>query len=235
MKYDSLFEFTPYGMDLFAKAMTGEIEEDAVDIKSEKVARIIPNTGAIEVKDWATSRDMAAAVLGSMAGADVGDLAKRDGVWGWLSFIFRDVLYPRQADGTRLLRELHKWYPSNLSDFRKGQRHLVRAPVLLLSQLGENADHLLCTKPNAPGEVREQLTSQQDMFHPTFQAAARLLYFDPTSKKLKKGAGGKGAGASRRLARVRLQLDVTWDLFALSAEQLLEKLPKEFDKYRAAK
>lgn len=102
-------------------------------------------------------------------------------------------------------------------------------PVLLLSSLGRNADHLLCGDPSVPGEVREQLTSQQDMFHPVFQEVARTLYFDEGTGKLRRSSGGKGAGSSRRLARVRQQLDVTWDLFALTAPELLTKLPAEFD------
>jgi len=105
-------------------------------------------------------------------------------------------------------------------------------PVLLLHSFGEDADHLLCGKPSEPGEVREQLTSQQDMFHPAFQATARMLYYDDDKKALRRGAAGKKGGSARRLARVRQQLDVTWDLYALTPEQLVAKLPHEFDRFR---
>ena len=134
-------------------------------------------------------------------------------------------------DGRRRLGEVHKWYPAARNDYQKGQRHLVRMPVLLLSTLGKNADHLLCGDPATPGEVREQLTSQQDMFHPVFQEVARTLYFDETTGKLRRSSGGKGGGSSRRLAKVRQQLDVTWDLFALRPQELLEKLPSEFEPF----
>jgi cation transport regulator ChaB len=108
--------------------------------------------------------------------------------------------------------KVHRWYPSNLNDYQKGQRHLIRMPVLLLSSFGDDADHLLLGSPSVPGEIREQLTSQQDMFHPAFQAAARILYYDDEKGTIRRGAAGKKGGSARRLARVRQQLDVTWDL-----------------------
>ena len=104
-------------------------------------------------------------------------------------------------------------------------------PVLLLHTLGKNADHLLCGPVSVHGDVREQLTSQQDMFSSSFQAVARSLYFDDSTNGLKRGAGGKAAGSPRRLAKIRQQLDVTWDIDELAHEELLAKLPNEFGKF----
>ena len=39
------------------------------------------------------------------------------------------------------------------------------------------------------------------------------------------------AASARRLADVLLQFDVTWDLYAMKANNLLELLPKEFKKF----
>jgi len=116
----------------------------------------------------------------------------------------------------------------------KDQRHLVRMPVLLLSSLGNKADHLLASPPSVLPEIREQLTSQQDMFAPAFQAVARALYFDEEQQKLKRGSGSKGAGSPRRLATVRKQLDVTWDLYEVPSERLVWMLPKDFDRFRSS-
>ena len=105
-------------------------------------------------------------------------------------------------------------------------------PVVLLGNLGSAADHLLCGSPGKLPEIREQLTSQQDMFSAEFQKAARALYYDETTQGLKRGSGGKGAGSPRRLAKVRQQLDVTWDLFDLDAARIVQLLPKEFERFR---
>ena len=69
------------------------------------------------------------------------------------------------------------------------------------------------------------------MFTPSFQKLARTLYFDDAKGRLKRGAGGKDGGSPRRLAKVRQQLDVTWDLDDLGFERVLRALPAEFDRF----
>lgn len=71
------------------------------------------------------------------------------------------------------------------------------------------------------------------MFSKTFQHVARSLYFDDVSGKLKRGAGSKGPGSPRRLAKVRQQLDVTWELEDLDHERDLEMLPTEFERFKS--
>lgn len=230
----SLYEFTDQGMDLFQQAFEGQLDEAAINPTDPALASRISGTKGIVTEDWQTSREMAEAITHACGSVPVADLLRRPGLWAWLSFVLRDQVYPRLKTGQRKLGEVHRWYPADIDDYQKGQRHLVRMPVLLLFSFGRDADHLLCGEPSVPGEVREQLTSQQDMFHPTIQAAARMLYFDAKTGKLRRGVSGKGAGSARRFAQVRKQLDVTWDLFALSPDQLIEKLPREFDRFRNA-
>ena len=64
--------------------------------------------------------------------------------------------------------------PAAPNDWQKAQRHLVRMPVLLYAAFGDDADHLICGKPSIGPDIREQLTSQQDMFSANFQRACRI-------------------------------------------------------------
>ncbi len=41
----------------------------------------------------------------------------------------------------------------------------------------------------------------------------------------------ESGGFPRRLAKIRQQLDVTWDIDELAHEELLAKLPNEFGKF----
>lgn len=230
--YNGLFEFTDEGMSAFQRAMEGTLDETTLNPTDIRFARRVGGTLPFTPSDWENSKEMAQAIIDACGSVPLNDLLRRNGVWAWLAFVMRDELYPRRADGKRKLGEVHRWYPAELNDFQKGQRHLVRMPVILLNSFGDDADHLLCGLPAKPGEMREQLTSQQDMFHPTIQAAARMLYFDDASGNLRKGAGGKGGGSARRFAKLRQQLDVTWDLFAISPAQLVGKLPREFDRFK---
>jgi hypothetical protein len=230
--YTSLYEFTDEGMRLFRRVFEGLAHEEDLNPTDPSLAQRISGTVALDIDDWGTTKEMARAILDACGSVTVSDLLRRPGLWAWLAFVMRDQVYPRLKTGQRKLGEVHRWMPAGVNDYQKGQRHLIRMPVLLLSSFGKDADHLLCGSPSVPGEVREQLTSQQDMFHPTVQAAARKLYFDDKAGKLRRGSGDKRRGGARRFAQVRKQLDVTWDLFALTSDQFLEKLPKEFDKFK---
>jgi len=234
MRYPSLYEFTDAGLALFERVFARTLDEMVVDIYDPAVAQSVEGSGPFEVLDFATAKEMALAVRASMASLGVPKLVPKTGLWAWLTFVMRDVLFPLDQHGQRRFGEVHRWYPSNPNDWQKGQRHLVRMPVLLFDTLGDTADHLLCGEPSVLPDIREQLTSQQDMFHPTFQAAARALYFDPDKRKLKRGAGGKSGGTPRRLAKVRSQLDVTWDMYDMTPEKLVSLLPKEFSRFKQA-
>jgi hypothetical protein len=233
MTFDGLYEFTDSGMTAFRQAFEGGLPEDAIDPVKAGTAKKIAGTTAFDVTGWPSSGEMAGEILKAAGSTDINVLLNNTRAWAWLSFVCRDVVYPLQKNGKRKLGEVWRWYPSEPGDFQKGQRHLIRMPVLLYHSFGEDARHLLVGEPSVPGELREQLTSQQDMFHPSFQRVARLLYFDQASGKLRRGAAGKMGGSSRRLAQLRKQLDVTWDLFALTPDQILEKLPKEFETFKA--
>lgn len=232
MKYDRLHQFTPLGLQAFEKVFLGQLSESDFDPSSPGLVLPVARTSEFSVRPFATAKEMAKAVLESIQPASPYDLLGNIGLWAWLTYVLRDQLFEMDREGRRLVREFPRWFPSDPNDWQKAQRHLVRMPVLLLASLKENADHLLCGPLPTLPEIREQLTSQQDMFNPTFQRVARALYFDDAQSALKRGAGGKTGGTPRRLAKVRKQLDVTWELDELEFERIIDALPAEFDKFK---
>lgn len=230
MTYRAVYEFTDRGLVAYRRMFEGQLDEDAIVPTDAQFATPVPGTKAFSTAPAASAKELAQRILDAL-GQDWSGLLSRAGVWAWLTFVLRDRIFPKQG-GVRKPGELHRWYPSDPGDWQKAQRHLVRMPVVLLGNLGSAADHLLCGSPGKLPEIREQLTSQQDMFSAEFQKAARALYYDETTQGLKRGSGGKGAGSPRRLAKVRQQLDVTWDLFDLDAARIVQLLPKEFERFR---
>lgn len=230
--YAALYEFNSVGLDAFQRVFAGQMEDSAIDPVDAHLTSKVEGSNSFVLAEFQTAQEMAQTVLGSLGSNSLFDLLPNSGLWAWLTFVMRDQLFGRTRDGTWKVGEIHRWYPGNPNDWQKGQRHLVRMPVLLRKSLGERADHLLCGKPSVLPEIREQLTSQQDMFNPVFQQVARCLYFDDETRTLKRGSGGKGAGTPRRLARVRQQLDVTWDLEELPPERIIEMLPAEFSRFK---
>ena len=233
--YDSLYEFTKPGMEIYRKVMLGEVPEGALDLSDPHYVTIVAETGRFSPAEYETAKEMAEAILESIGNMELFDLLPLEGLWAWLTFILRDHLFKSDAGGRRKLGEIYRWDPSDPNDWQKGQRHLVRMPVQLLSFLRHDADHLICGHPSVLPDIREQLTSQQDMFSKTFQHVARSLYFDDVSGKLKRGAGGKGPGSPRRLAKVRQQLNVTWELEDLDHERIIWMLPDEFKRFKPSK
>ena len=232
-RYHQLHQFTDAGLVAFRCIFTGQLPEDALDPCDPQMANRLIGTGGLDDAPAATARAMADRLLAALGDRWEGQLANT-GLWAWLTFVLRDLVVPRRKDGKRHFGEVHRWDPADPNNYLKAQRHLVRMPVLLRARLGDAADHLLCGDPAVPGEVREQLIAQQDMFTPRFQAAARALYFDPATGGLKRGASGKTGGAARRLRTVRRQLDVTWSLFDLTSDEILRLLPAEFDRFKPA-
>lgn len=230
--YPFLYEFNAAGLDAFEKVFTGQMDDSAIDPVNPALASRIEGTKPFTPAEFPTAKAMAGAVLASLGSANLFDLLPNAGMWAWLTFVMRGQLFRKDGEGTWKVGEIHRWYPSNPNDWQKGQRHLVRMPVLLLKSLGDAADHLLCSAPSVLPEIREQLTSQQDMFNPSFQQVARALYFNDDAGTLKRGAGGKSGGTPRRLAKVRQQLDVTWDLEDLDPMKIIQTLPAEFSRFK---
>jgi hypothetical protein len=96
-------------------------------------------------------------------------------------------------------------------------------------------ERLLCSASRSTDQATsfEQIASRQELVtNSAVVTIATRLYVDTSTNSPKRGAGGKSRGAPRRLADILNQFDVTWDLYYMSAEDLLGMLPEEFDRFR---
>ena len=233
MNYPSMRAFNSTGLYQFERKLANANDHTGIDPMNDALSEPVANTSAFTIEEFSSAKSMAEAVLDSMGRTLIFEQLDNIGLWAWLTYVLRAQLFKENKDGTLKLKEYHRWYPSAASDWQKGQRHLVRMPVFLLASLGKDADHLLCNPVNTLPEIREQMTGQNDMMTTGFQRLARTLYYDEKSGKLKRGAGGKGAGSPRRLRTLRRQLGVTWQVEELPTENVLQKLPSEFDRFLA--
>lgn len=161
-------------------------------------------------------------------------ISHHHGLWTWLSLYFFDELCPAQQDGARKVLEDAVYIVPAVYNHQRYYRHIARTSWLSVSDHGENAKVLLSgAERGSRSEIFEQIASRQGMLgNQTIVAGAFELYFDKSKGKSKRGAGGKGAGSPRRLAAIVQQLELTYDLAACTASQLLELLPKEFDRFK---
>ncbi len=153
------------------------------------------------------------------------------GIWTWLTAFYFDQLCP---PGSRP-GERARWVPA-VGDFRKYYRHLLAGPYQIYHAHRDNPHRvlaLLAGPPHQPGEIAEQLASRQELVtNKSAMEAATTLYIDPVTDSPKLGAAGKVNGGARRLADILNQLDLTWDLYILESDELLELLPDEFDRFK---
>ncbi len=170
-------------------------------------------------------------LLSKVTGCDV----ERDGgLWTWLTLFYFDSVCPKDGNGRRKAEARARYIPA-VTDYQKYYRHLLAGPYRVFRAHRTDPDRalvLLCGPVHRPGEIVEQLLSRQEIItNPSAVEAATEIYFDKAKGGFRRGAAGKGAGSARRLAAVLNQFDLTWDLASMTAQQLMERLPREFDRF----
>jgi hypothetical protein len=198
----------------------------------------VPDTevGSIQAE---TRYELAHSLVRTLAGFPLDRLYDDIGVWSWLSLHCIDVVMPAKR-GRRKPGELARYLPSERWDRR--YRHLLRAPWhLVATAIADGVDPaiyepFLANAPDRPGELYEQFFSRVDQAaSPGVLAAVRALYFDETSRRLKRGASGKTAGSARRFGKVLNQLLLTYQVPTASKEGILRILPaREFKTAKVA-
>ena len=178
------------------------------------------------------------------AGVFFNDLVKRaglswperdQGLWVWLTLFFFDAVCPADGNGKRDPQDEARLI-AQVDNFQRFYRHLLMGPFLIVRAHEDNPERamaFLCNPLWKPGEIAEQLASRKELV--TNRAVTELatqLYFDPSKQTFRRGAGSSVKGAARRLAALLNQLDLTWYLYGMTAQEILGLLPKEFDRFR---
>ena len=166
--------------------------------------------------------------------ADVrAQLESDPGFWSWLSLYYFDSVCPMKR-GRRTPGQVARHIAGERG--RNRYRHLLESPYLIYRSF--KPAHLLAmavlnTPVHQPGEVVEQMVGRQYLIgNRTVVEAYTQLYFDHQTGENKVGAGGRARGCSNRYGIVLSQFDRTFDLGLMSAQQIIDLLPDEFDRYR---
>ena len=165
----------------------------------------------------------------------VSEVSRDVGLWSWLTLLYFDELCPADTKGQRVPKERARYVPQP-SNYQRYYRHLLLGPYLTYRANRDKptrAMAFLCRELHILDDIVGQLSARSERVkNPGIVELATRLYFDPAKSTTRKGAGGKGPGSPRRLADVLDQFDLTWDLYAMSADEFLKVLPSEFDRFR---
>ncbi len=155
------------------------------------------------------------------------------GLWSWLSLFYFDQVCPENLEGKR---KPGKDYRHILEqDFRTSHRHLLAGPFSVFKVHGLKARLLLWGPVFNESQIYHQLVMRQDFIsNSAIIEAADVLYFDSKRKAPKRGILSKSKrGNLFRFINVIQQLDMTFDLYSLTAEGILFLLPYEFDEWKS--
>ena len=221
---------------LLENARQGQsFETPLASITDPECIEEIPGTHEFEVVVLDTRKELASYVDALLSDAEIPDDINDIGLWAWLAAVFLDSICPAGADGKRHPGKDYRYVPT--TSWRDFYRHLIRGPVRIHRLFAEHTDSaaiVLCQKPHAPGDFVEQLASRQERItNPAIIEAANRLYFDPDCGKPKRGASPnwRKPGTLRRFGDVLDQFDLTYDLYSMSADDLVQLLPNEFSSY----
>ena len=176
--------------------------------------------------------DLGVDLVELLAGLDVVSGQANAGLWDWLSLCLIDQICPPDEAGRRKPGQVDR-YLLQLDNHRTRYRHLVRTAWSLVRAHVSAARFMLSGPLHVHGEAAEQLGAYQDVITcAPLIASIGSLVWDVERGKLKRGFGGSGPGSARRVQVVAKQFGLTYDLHAMRPEQILDLLPREFDRFR---
>ena len=189
----------------------------------------VTNVGNLSVS---TKLELARDLKSSLENLSPEQLENDRGLWAWLTLFLIEQLAPARADGSRKLLAEELYVPS--MHYQRKYRHLLIGPYTVYQLYQDGARVLLSGPVHVWSDIEEQLIGVREMTRMRGAiAAADLLYFDPVTQQPKKGiTNRKKGGTLRRLRAVIAQLDLTYDLYAMSGQEILDLLPSEFDRFR---
>jgi hypothetical protein len=160
-------------------------------------------------------------------------LEQHVGLWSWLSLYYFEQLCPTNHSGARVPGQDSRHILD--LDYRLYRYHLLFGPYHIYGLHGEKAPLLLSSPLYETSKYYLELSARQGFItNRGIIEAASLLYFDPVIGKPKRGAAvtARNPGALLRFIDVVQQLDLTYDLYSMSGEEVLGLLPSEFDEWR---
>jgi hypothetical protein len=193
-----------------------------------------PNIEIDETKLFATRIEMAKYLKSSFEEAGIGRnvVIGRSDLWSWLAYLWFDQLSPF-VNGSRKLNEIARYICS--SDYTDYYRHYVAASYDIYSIHGEPKSRLfLYGPPYLHSDFIEQFASRQNIIsNSDLVEVAYRLYWDTGSDHPKRGAQSRSKpGYHRRLLKLIDQLELTYDIYSMTSDEILNLLPKEFNDWK---
>ena len=232
--------FTDEGVDRFRLYIEGvrsgvSSEDPSFLWADDALIADVSGTASVEHMDFSSKLDLARYLRTALNETDTRVVKTEPKMWTWLACFFFEQLCPTRDDGTRRVHEQARYVMD--CDFARYYRHAIAGPCIILSSArgdDELVELLLYGPPAQTNDFIGQIAARQRFLQNlAILQAARALYWDEERKLPKRGSSPrkKKPGTLRRFVDLHEQLDLTYDLFALDGDGILELLPAEFDRW----
>ena len=235
MRFDHLYQFNDAGVQKFKELFLGKYSQKKVKLNADfnlltdsRYSVPMINTKPFEVKQFATTKEMAIAIADSLGGRSSARQAIRNQKFlMWLTYALLDVICVKSGDFYKTAGE-EVYVPPDAKNpnYQRDYRHRLFGVLRLYCDCGDDADLFLSYKPSVGGEVFGQVLASQENYSPNIIKLSTNLFFNPSTGQRSRRAGSKtGPRTARRFVKILKQLNVTWALPLMTAEQIRELLP----------
>lgn len=182
---------------------------------------------------FANRYDLGVYLVEKLTDIDTHKIMGDSGFWSSLALFWFDQLCPLKADGGRKPSMVYNYILSE--NYNHRPRHAIFTTWQLVELYGVHSRYLLSRELPVRGELIEQLMARQYFLSCTgVMQAASTLYYDPERETFKKGSAGRtSAGCVYRFVIWLQQLEINYDLFSISSEDLISLMPNEFERFKA--
>ncbi len=240
MDQQPLRKFTDDGIDRFRSYLTnlgnGSAAAPPFDLLVDSDAsRPVHEDIHIENRKFATRLELARYLDEVLTDIEIDGIESDVHLWSWLSLYYFDQVCPVGKNGGR---KPGRDYRHILEPgYRYGHNHLIAGAYLVYTVYGLNNDLsklLLYTPLHIESGFHHQLATRQSIItNRGLMEAAHLLYYNGKTGKPKHGSIPKyKPGTLYRFIDVIQQLDINYDLYSMTGDEVLQLLPAEFDRWQ---
>lgn len=230
-----LRKFNDKGIEAFKQHLRLLRERPNTDIDhglltNDKLAISVRPEIEIEDRPFQTKGEAARYLTNFLSPIETNVLERDGGLWSWLALYFLPVLCPQES-GKRIVRNDYHYVfePNNMRHF---YRHLLFLPWRVLQLAPDHNRLFLRSSVRTLDKINTEVVKRLYFTRiPCIFEVLDRLYWDEKNDRPRRGITGTkvqpGDLVHRLPIRIR-QLEKTYDLISLNADQLLELLGDEF-------
>lgn len=196
----------------------------------------------VQRRPFANRREAGAYLQPILSPLGVGRIAGNYALWSWLGMFYLDQATVSDQAGNPKPSATDAAYILDLeyAGDAAGYRHRLMAAYEMYARHGEKSWCMLDQSLHRMEHFAALLYGSPVLFNSVgVVELAHLLYTDKRNRRYKPGIVGAGRrgnhapGGLSRLINVLNQLYMTYDVYGMTAQQLLELLPPEFDRWNS--